>query len=158
MNVKRTIQKQCQRIVDEAAERLAVLLNNSQNPSEGWIVVIRKALGMSGAQLARSMGISRAAISQREKSEPDGSVTLKQMQLTAEALGCRFVYAIVPDKDVKTVIRKQALQKARSMTKRASAHMALESQSLSLEANEEIIEETAEELIRSMPSDFWDKT
>lgn len=115
MSVKKTIQKQYQRIVNETVERLAVPLSDSQNPSEGWIVVMRKALGMSGAQLARRMGISRAAISQREKSEPDGSVTLKQMQLTAEALGCRFIYAIVPDKDVKTVIRKQALQKALSM-------------------------------------------
>ena len=156
MSLQKTIQKQYQRIVNDAAMRFIMPSGTMHNRPEGWIVTVRKALGMSGVQLARRMGITRAAISQREKAEPDGGVTLKQMQATAEALGCRFVYAIVPEKKVENVIRKQAQNKARTATKRASSHMALEKQSLTNQANEEIINDLAEDLVRNTPSNFWD--
>lgn len=157
MSVQKTIQKQYQRIVNEAATCFAMPSGTMQKPSEGWIVTVRKALGMSGVQLARRMGITRAAISQREKAEPDGGITLKQMQATAEALGCRFVYAIVPEENVEDVIRKHAQKKALTTTKRASGHMALEKQSLTNHANEKIINDLAEDLVRNMPSSFWDE-
>jgi transcriptional regulator with XRE-family HTH domain len=59
---------------------------------------MRKALGMSGAQLARKMGVSRALVSQAESNEVSGNVTMKTMQTMAEAMGCRFVYAVLPPK------------------------------------------------------------
>ncbi len=48
----------------------------------------------------------------------------------AEAMGCRFVYAVIPEQEIEEVIKQRALQKARAQVKAASTHMALEAQSL----------------------------
>ncbi len=62
----------------------------------GWIRTIRLQQNMQGKQLAEKMKVSPARISVLEKDEQRGAVTLKMMQKAAEALGCRFVYALVP--------------------------------------------------------------
>ena len=94
MAIKTIVQQQYQGIIDSAAPGYATL----KNPPEGWLQTVRKALGMSGAQLAKKMGLTRARVAQAEHAELDGGVTLKSMQAFAEAMGCRFVYAIVPAK------------------------------------------------------------
>ena len=152
MTVKNTARKQYIRIADRAAQQLESL----QKPSEGWLSVLRKALGMSGAEVAVRMGVSRNAIYQAERNEREGAITINQMHKLADAMGGRFVYAIVPDGSVDEVIRAQALRKAESRVRRASAHMALEKQSLSAAQIKERIEALANELVRDMPPDFWD--
>lgn len=152
MSVKDTVRKQYVRIVDRTAPQL----DNIQKPSEGWLAMLRKALGMSGAQVAARTGVSRNAVYQAERNERDGVITIKQMQKLAEAMGGRFVYAIVPDGSVEDVIRAQAQRKAEALIRRASAHMALEKQSLSNAQTKLRIEELAAELVRDMPPDFWE--
>jgi predicted DNA-binding mobile mystery protein A len=152
MNVKETARKQYVRIVDRAAQQLT----NVAVPSEGWLVMLRKALGMSGADVAKRMGVTRNAVYQAERNELDGAITLKQMEKLAEALGGRFVYVIVPEGGVESVIKAQAWRKAEARIRRASAHMALEAQSLPKEQTRQKIEELAAELMRDMPSDFWE--
>tara|TARA_R110002012_G_scaffold29643_3_gene91135 strand:- start:501 stop:968 length:468 start_codon:yes stop_codon:yes gene_type:complete len=153
MNVKSTARKQYVQIVDRTARQLASL----KQPPEGWLSVLRKALGMSGAQVASRAGVSRNAIYQAERNERDGAITINQMQKLAEAMGGRFVYAIVPDGGhVEDVIRKQARRKAEARIMRASAHMALEKQSLTSEQVTHRIEDLADELVRTMPPGFWD--
>lgn len=152
MNVQKTIKRQYQTIVDRAASQLSGV----QTPSEGWVVTVRKALGMSGAQLARRLDVTRAAVSQTEKNEASGSVTLKHMQNAAEALGCRFVYAIVPDGSIEDIVRDQAERNATRLVRRARGHMALESQSLPPEKLKEEIARLRDDLMRDVPSDFWE--
>jgi predicted DNA-binding mobile mystery protein A len=152
MNVKDTARQQYMRIVDRAGKQLQSI----QKPSEGWLSVMRKALGMTGAEVAARMGVSRNAVYQAERNEREGAITINQMQKLADAMGGRFVYAIVPDGSVDEMIRTQALQKAEARIRRASAHMALEKQSLSDAQTKQRIEELAEELARDMPPDFWD--
>ena len=152
MTVKDTARKQYVRIADRAAQQLQSI----QKPSEGWLSVIRKALGMSGAEVAVRMGVSRNAVYQAERNEREGAITINQMQKLADAMGGRFVYAIVPDGSVDEVIRDQSLRKAEARIRRASAHMALEKQSLSAAQTKQRIEELADELVRDMPPDFWD--
>lgn len=152
MNVKDTARKQYVRIADRAAEQLQSI----QKPSEGWLSVIRKALRMSGAEVAVRMGVSRNAIYQAERNEREGAITINQMQKLANAMGGRFVYAIVPEGGVDEVIQAQARRKAESRIRRAGAHMALEKQSLSSVQTKQRIEALADELVRDMPPDFWD--
>jgi hypothetical protein len=57
---------------------------------------------------------------------------------------------------VQDVIRAQAYRKAEARIRRASAHMALESQSLPSDQTRRKIDELAEQLMRDMPSDFWE--
>ena len=151
MGVKTTARRQYARIADRAAQQL----DSIQKPSEGWLATLRKALGMSGAEVAAQMNVSRNAVYQAERNERDGAITINQMQKIAEAMGGRFVYAIVPDGSVDDVIRAQAQRIAEARIRRASAHMALEKQSLSSAQTDQRIEELAEELARTIPPDFW---
>jgi predicted DNA-binding mobile mystery protein A len=112
---------------------------------------------MSGAQLARKMGVTPALISQAECNEVSGSVTLKTMQEMAEAMGCRFVCAILPPKGKETedVILTQTMKKARAISERTDERMALEGQSLSSAELEKQIKRLAQRLAIEMKSDFW---
>jgi predicted DNA-binding mobile mystery protein A len=154
MNVQNTILQQYQRFVDRASLSSADLAL----PPEGWLRTMRKALGMSGAQLARKMGVSRALISQAENNEVSGSVTMKTMQTMAEAMGCRFVYAVLPPKGKETedVIFAQALKWARKAVEHANTHMALENQSLPKGSREDEIHRMARYLAGQMAPGFWD--
>ena len=113
---------------------------------------------MSGAQLARKMGVSRALISQAENNEVSGSVTMKTMQTMAEAMGCRFVYAVLPPKGKETedVIFAQALKWARKAVEHANTQMALENQSLPKGSREDEIQRMARYLANQMAPGFWD--
>jgi predicted DNA-binding mobile mystery protein A len=150
MSVKTIVHQQYRRIADAAASH-AVL----RTPSEGWMRTVRKALAMSGAQLAKRMGVTRARVAQAEHAELSGGATLKSMQAAAEAMGCRFVYAIVPDTRIEDVIAAQARKKAQALVKTASTHMALESQSLPNDKIAAEVERIAGDLAREMPPDFW---
>ena len=152
MSVKDTARKQYMRIADSAAQQLATL----QPPSEGWLASLRKALGMSGTQVAKRMGVTRSAVYQAERNEREGAISISQMEKLAEAMGGRFVYAIIPEGSVQDVIRAQAYRKAEARIRRAGAHMALESQSLTSEQTKRKINELAEQFMRDMPSDFWE--
>jgi predicted DNA-binding mobile mystery protein A len=152
MSVKTVVQQQYQRIVDSAASFSAL-----QTPPEGWLRTVRKALGMSGAQLAKKMKVTRARVAQAERAELDGAVTLKSLQTMAEAMGCRFVYAIVPPQRIEDVIMRQARKKAAALVGTASQHMALESQALPDDKIAQAVERLTREIAAEMPPDFWSK-
>ncbi len=153
MSVKDTARRQYERIVDRTAQQLR---NVHQPKGWGWLSLMRHALGMSGTHVAARAGVSRNAIYQAERNERDGAITIAQMRKLAEAMEAEFVYAVVPKGSVEDVIRAQALRKAETRVLRASAHMALESQSLPSEQTRQRIDRMAEELVRDMPRDFWE--
>ncbi|MCY4334577.1 MAG: mobile mystery protein A [Litoreibacter sp.] len=150
--------------VKETAKRQYTLaLNNAANqvtglktPREGWISTMRKALGISAPELAKRLGVTKPAIYQAERKEHEGGVTLGHMKRLAEAMGGKFVYTIVPDGQIEDILRDQARTKAEAVVRRASAHMALEKQSLSPEQTRAEIERLTEQLLRERPSDFWE--
>ncbi len=150
-SVKDTAKRQYARTLNSAASQVADL----KAPREGWISTMRKALGMSAPELAKRMGVTKPAIYQAERKERDGGVTLGHMERLAEAMGGKFVYAIVPDGQVEDILRDQARAKAEAVVRRASAQMALENQSLSSDQMREEIDRLAEQLLRERPSDFW---
>jgi transcriptional regulator with XRE-family HTH domain len=63
--------------------------------NSGWIRSMRKKQGLKGFQLAERLQVSAARVSVLEKDEGRGAVTLKMMEKTAKAMGCRFEYRIV---------------------------------------------------------------
>ncbi|QUS40846.1 mobile mystery protein A [Tardiphaga alba] len=153
MSVRQLVQQQYQRVADRNAAQ-----DWEAPPPEGWLRTVRKSLGMSGAQLARRMGVTRARIAQAETSEGEGGITLKSMQATAEAMGCRFVYAVVPEGGrIEDVILAQARRKATALVHAASKHMALESQVLPDESIAREIDRLKHQLARDMPADFWNE-
>tara|TARA_R110002072_G_scaffold11196_2_gene50979 strand:+ start:140544 stop:141002 length:459 start_codon:yes stop_codon:yes gene_type:complete len=150
--MKKIVMRQYQDIINKARERTAGL----SLPSEGWLKTMRKALGMSGSQLARRLGVSRSQIAQSERNELSGAVTLRTLQNAAEAMGGRLVYTIVPAGKIETLIAKRAREKAQQLVSRANVHMALESQTLDTKSRDFEIRRLEQELLNTMPSDFWD--
>jgi predicted DNA-binding mobile mystery protein A len=151
MSVQKVVRQQYQSIVDRAVRPSTAL----RRPSEGWLRTVRKALGMSGVQLAKKMGVTRARVAQAEAAELTGAATLKSMQAAAEAMGCRFVYAIVPPQRIEDLVSAQARKKAVAIVATASKHMALEGQALSSKQNNADIARLARDLAYDMPQDFW---
>jgi len=152
MSVKRIAQQQYRSIVDAAAASIASV----KPPPEGWLRTARTALGMSGADVAKAMAVTRARVTAEERAELTGSITLKSMQAAAEAMGCRLVYAIIPASgDVEDLIAAQARKKAAAIVDTASKHMALEDQQLPDDKIAQQVERLARELALEMPPNFW---
>lgn len=150
--MRKTVLFQYQEIVASAARQA----EGFPVPPEGWLRTLRKALGMSGAQLARRLGVSRAQVAQSEKNELSGAVTLRTLQNMAEAMGGRVVYTIVPNESIETLLGRQANEKARQLMSRIDTHMALENQLLDSERHKFELQRLERELLRDMPADFWD--
>jgi len=149
--VKKIAREQYKDLVDSVAK----ILRTIQVPREGWLSTTRNALGMSATQLAGRMNIARQNISQAEQNELSGRITLQTMKKMAEAMGCRFVYAIVPENNVDEILVERAKLKATHMVERANKHSALEDQALSKNQVVDEIKRLQNELLKEMPYDFW---
>ena len=151
MGVKNVISKQYQEKVNVVSPKMQGI----RTPPEGWLCTARKALGMSAAQLARRLGVTRAHISNTEKSELNGRVTIKTLQSMAEAMGCRLVYAIVPEEDVEQILAARAKKKALKMVEEVNKQMALEEQALSEKQIAFEVKRLQMELLKELPGNFW---
>jgi predicted DNA-binding mobile mystery protein A len=140
--------------IDKKLDKYRILLGDIR-PKKGWINTVRKALGMSGRQLASRIGVSQPRVAEIEKKEMDNSLTLKTMQQVAEGLECEFVYAFVPKTSIKETLTKRAEEVASAQTNSAAVTMNLEAQGLT-DAEVELIEkETIQELIAARPTKLW---
>ncbi len=149
---KKLLQEQ----LDTTIKRLECL-NTMQRPVKGWLRAIREALGMSGRQFAKRLGVSAPRITMLEKKERQGSVTLNTMHQAAEALNCKFVYALVPrENSLKETVRKRAESLAKKRLTRVSHTMLLEAQNLSDTEQQKAIENEINTLINELPRDLWE--
>ena len=153
MPVKKTSKLQYARLADQAAIQLA----DTKIPPEGWLASIRKAIGMSGPQLAKRLHVTKAAVYQAERKELEGAISIKQLQKLAQSMNSQLVYAIIPNKTINEIVFDQAKVKAELLVQQASIHMGLEQQSLSKEQIQEEIIRIAQEIASEMPSDLWDQ-
>lgn len=140
--------------LDDSLKQFKPLLYVSA-PSKGWIRAIRAALGMTARQLANRLDVAQQAVSRIEKEEPAGSVTIKTMRRIAESLDCRFVYGFVPRTSLEETVARQAKKVAIKRLIQASQTMNLENQALTRIENEQALSNLVDELIRTLPSTFW---
>ena len=124
------------------------------SPPKGWIRAIHDALGMSGAQLGRRMGVKAQSVADIEKSEASGTIQLKTLRRVAEALDCVVVYALIPKSSLEDVVQRRAREIARKELVRIAHTMDLEAQGLSQEEREEQIETYIRDHIRER--DLWE--
>jgi predicted DNA-binding mobile mystery protein A len=99
-----------------------------ERPRRGWIATLRRALGMPQSRLAHQLQVSRQAVSQLEKREADGSITLSALEQAAEALGGRLIYAVVPDRPLQEMLSRRAMRLASRITGSVRHTMRLEDQ------------------------------
>ena len=153
MSTTKVVALQYEQIVARAANSMAAVAR----PNEGWLRTVRKALQMSGAQLARRLGVTRPLVAQFEKAELTGGITLKKMQEMAEAMDCRFVYVVVPTTTIQEAIAAQAMKRAKAYVSATSKHMALEGQALNSKQLSFEMQRLAVEMTTSPPRDLWDE-
>lgn len=126
-------------------------------PVKGWISALRTALGMTTRQLARRMGISQPRIVEIEREEISGKITIASLDKAAAALGCRFVYAIVPDKALTKTLAERAHALAEKKLATTEQTMRLENQAVrSPQARAHMIHKLAESLLRKKAR-LWDE-
>ena len=108
-------------------------------PAGGWVRAIRVALGMSVVQLAKRLGVSRAAAYALESREAKGNITLAQLYKAAAALECEVVYTLVPRESLERMIRDQARARAEAEMRAANASMGLEAEGVGGDAFLEVV-------------------
>jgi predicted DNA-binding mobile mystery protein A len=125
-------------------------------PKRGWIRELREALGMSARQLAERMRVTQPSVADFERREAQGTITLASLERAAEALGCRFVYAFVPDESLETMVRARAERVAARIVDGVEHTMRLEDQATT-GVRERRIAEEADLLVRTRLGELWDE-
>jgi predicted DNA-binding mobile mystery protein A len=117
-------------------------------PSRGWIRELREAIGMSAGELARRLGVSRATVSQMERDEKTGAITLKRLERAAEALDCSLGYVLIPKRQLGDIVRTRANEVASRLIGQVDQTMALEAQETSADERARAIDDLAADLVR----------
>jgi len=118
----------------------------------GWIKFIRKAMGLSSTDLAKLADLSPRTVTQAERREVEGKVSISTLKKMAEAMECDLVYSFVPRKSVRDTIKSKAKEKAIKRLEEAGLHMKLEDQNAENNIQDQI-EVLAQKFIDS--GDVW---
>lgn len=155
MNKSHKLSKSKRKILDQKVSSLSKL--SLVVPKNGWVKAVREALGLTTAQLGERMGIPSSNITLLENREINKKTSLETMERAAQAMGCKFVYAIVPETSLEDIVRTQAMKSAKAIVQEVHHHMKLEKQKVSPEIEKEQIKELAEEILSNMDSRLWRK-
>lgn len=125
-------------------------------PARGWLRAIREALGMTSAQFAARRGVVPSRITALEKAEVTGAATIKSMREAAEAMGCTFVYAIVPSQSLDDTLRARAVALSDVELTRVHHTMRLEDQALDARDLADARERLIASYLTGNPRRLWD--
>jgi predicted DNA-binding mobile mystery protein A len=139
--------------LDESLDKWRVLPRS--RPGGGWLRAMRQALGMTTRQLAKSVGVTQAAVVDAERTEAKGDITLATLQRYAAALGCELSYALVPKRSLRDTLEERADHIARDQVSRVRHSMALEDQLTSKTHLEREVAELKRKLLEGKRSRLW---
>ncbi|SRR5579863_196434 len=122
-------------------------------PVHGWIKAIREALGMSTAQLARRLRVAQPTVVAAELSEEKGTIQLATLRRAADALDCKLVYALVPNRSLEETIRDRARLFLRRRREPVEHSMMLEDQNVARKDTDALVHQVLQE---TSPRHFWD--
>ena len=126
-------------------------------PPLGWIKAIRTSLGMSLQQLGNKISITKQSVLDIERREQLGTISLKTLRESANALDMELVYAFVPkDGSLDTLIERKAKELATEIVLRTSNTMKLEDQEVSKKHIQKAILERTIIIKNEMPKILWD--
>lgn len=111
---------------------------------------------MTHAQLARRLGKTQQTIERLQRSEAAGTIQLDRLRQLAEAMGCKLVYAVVPDKPLEEMRRARAVELARKTLGRSVHSMNLEAQGVGEAAEQRALERLVGKLLAGNPRRLWD--
>lgn len=125
-------------------------------PRGGWVRAIREALGMTQIQLGTRASVSRQSVQSFEQAEAERRITLDSLDRLARALGCRLVYALVPEEGSLEGLReRQAQAVAEALLKPTDHSMKLEAQGVSTVERDRQWQLLIEDLLNGSPRKLW---
>jgi predicted DNA-binding mobile mystery protein A len=136
-------------------------LRDQEIPPSGWIKAIRGSLGITTHQLADFVGVNFSTILRLEEREAKGKATIETIQKVANGMGCKLVYAIVPQapfENLEEIIESRAKKLAQEMIGKVSHSMKLEKQGADKADESKQIERLTNELKAKMDSRIWNRT
>jgi predicted DNA-binding mobile mystery protein A len=155
INMKKTFQKMMRSQIQADLDDPATLVQKPV-PKGGWLHVMRNVLGMSTYQLAKRLKCSQSNIAALERRERSGMISLNSLEKTAQALHCKLVYFLVPEKPFDALLEDQARLIAKKQLRSIEHSMELEQQGLT--STQKIQQEKAliEELLQGSPKALWE--
>jgi predicted DNA-binding mobile mystery protein A len=116
-------------------------------PRSGWVRAVRTGLGMSQEALGERLGINKSSVNKLERNEATGAISVAKLQEVAAALGCRLVYALVPDTTLDDIVQSRAREVAATQLGYVGTTSALEAQEVDPDTRAEQLAEYAEGVI-----------
>lgn len=154
---KRLLTDQRKRI-DQVLSSINLMGLLEHQPRKGWLKAVRESLGMTAQQLAKRIKLkNHASILAFEKREKEKTITLRVLEDAARAMGCRLVYAIVPEgKTLEQLVEARAQKIASQLVQKVSHSMKLENQGIDREDQEQQTKKLALELKEKLDPRLWD--
>lgn len=125
MNRRASQVLQLRQLVDQNQPNQLVQAVN--RPVGGWLRAVRQALGLSLKTVGGRIKVTPQAIHVLEKSESAGSISLRQLEAVAGAMGCRVVYTLLP---IKGTLAELANSDADRALRSVQHSMSLEDQAV----------------------------
>ncbi|MDX1587916.1 MAG: mobile mystery protein A [Oleiphilaceae bacterium] len=141
--------------LDRRMQPFREALQESPPPVKGWIHALRTAQGMSQAELARRMGVSRRRIGAIEQAEVDGSITLATLQKAASALGSQLVFGLATEDNLTKIVEQQAELVAERIMATVHHTMSLEEQATDQAHRQREKQRLKDELLRDSWRKLW---
>jgi predicted DNA-binding mobile mystery protein A len=113
---------------------------------------------MTSTQLAKRLGVRQPRVIEMERGEAAGKITVQSLERAAEAMGCRLVYLLVPEKPLTKMIEERASQLAKKKLASIDQTMRLEDQEVhDTNFKAQALQRLTQELLRQ-PARLWDET
>jgi predicted DNA-binding mobile mystery protein A len=64
--------------------------------TQGLLRAVRQALGIPAAEILKELSVRPSGLFRLEQSELRGTISMRALDRVARAMGCKLVYAIVP--------------------------------------------------------------
>jgi predicted DNA-binding mobile mystery protein A len=127
-----------------------------RSPPDGWLKIIRRALGMRTNQLAKRLKVSQPSVVHAEEREAAGTISLQTLRRFANELDCEVVYFLIPRSSLLQSVERRAEMVARAEASAVANSLGLEWQVVPPLAVAEQIDRQKEELIAERPSRLWE--
>ena len=110
---------------------------------------------MTTAQLGQRIGLSQSRITELERAEGARNVTLHSLERAAEALECRLVYILVPNRSLEDRLTERAEEVAEAKLAAVDQTMRLESQGVANPKQRAAMKQQIITRLLARPSQLW---
>lgn len=111
---------------------------------------------MTTAQLAERMGVKQPRIVELEKAETQGAITLQSLERAAEAMGCRVIYVLAPQRPLGETLHLRAAAAADHQLAAVEQTMRLEDQAVRGKKQRAASRQRIIDDLLTRPARLWD--